>query len=346
MEILKADAVFEGGGVRGIAFAGAVEEAEKRGYQWHNIAGTSAGAIVAALLAADYKAKDIEEIMLGMDFKELKDTGWEDEFSKRLLFLLRYLPRIGEYTPYALSIFKDLGIFEGKRFQELMESHLAKKKIYTYKDLVLDEYKDEREYRYRLRVIASDLTTGEMLVLPDDIEKFGMEPDELSVALSVRMSMSIPIFFEPVQLYNKKTKQKHTIVDGGILSNYPIWLFDTPAGEVPAWPTFGFNLYEPNPDEDKRPDPLREKPKEIKDPIGMVSAIWNSMFSATDRRYVSKRHWARTIPICTLGVKTTEFALDDNMKQRLLDSGREGARAFFETWNFEEYIKKWISPDY
>ena len=53
---LKADAVFEGGGVKGIGLVGAVAFAEEKGYRWVNLAGTSAGAIVAALLAAGYNA--------------------------------------------------------------------------------------------------------------------------------------------------------------------------------------------------------------------------------------------------------------------------------------------------
>ena len=52
----RADAVFEGGGVKGIGLVGAVSEIEKAGYTFENLAGTSAGAIVASLLAVGYKA--------------------------------------------------------------------------------------------------------------------------------------------------------------------------------------------------------------------------------------------------------------------------------------------------
>ena len=60
---LKADAVFEGGGVKGIGLVGAVAVAEEKGYQWVNVVGTSAGAIVAALVAADYSAVEQKEVM-------------------------------------------------------------------------------------------------------------------------------------------------------------------------------------------------------------------------------------------------------------------------------------------
>lgn len=337
----KADAVFEGGGVRGIAFAGAVKEAEDRDYQWEHVGGTSAGAIVAALIAANYRADEIWKIMSDLDFKLLMDTAKEDRLSRLLFFFMYLIPKIGQYAQYSLSIIKDLGIYEGNTFEQLMTDYLADKGIYTYRDVVVKGYEDDPKYRYRLRVIASDLTAGKMLILPQDIGDFGIEPDNLSVAKSIRMSMSIPIFFEPVVLPNKKTGMDHVIVDGGILSNYPIWLFDAPEGQVPEWVTLGFNLYEPLPKVDKPPDPFYPSPKEIESPVDLAKGIWNAMFSAVDKHYVSKRHWARTIPISTLGVNTTDFELDKDMKKKLFESGRSAAQSFLDKFDFEKYVQEW-----
>ena len=71
-----------------------------------------------------------------------------------------------------------------------------------------------------------------MLVLPRDAREYlGIDPDELEIARAVRMSMSIPMFFDPVVHRNPTdTSDEHVIVDGGLLSNFPIWLFDSPAG--------------------------------------------------------------------------------------------------------------------
>ena len=66
-EPLKIDAVFEGGGVKGIGLVGAVAVTEERGYQFENLAGTSAGAIVAALIAAGYKSDKLKEIIENLD---------------------------------------------------------------------------------------------------------------------------------------------------------------------------------------------------------------------------------------------------------------------------------------
>ncbi len=338
----KADAVFEGGGVRGIGHAGALLEAEENfGYEWQNVAGTSAGAIVAALVAAGYRAAEIRDIIWGIDFEELQDKGWEDRLGEILLAPTRIIPRIGRVVPYLPSIIKDFGVYEGKRFQELAENLLGAKGKRVYGDLRMPGFEDDPKYRYRLRVIASDLTAGRMLVLPDDIDEFGMKPDELSIAFSLRMSMSIPFFFEPVKLKNPNTGLTHIIVDGGILSNYPIWLFDVPPGQPVEWVTLGFNIYAPRPEDDGPPDPFYAAPRRIDTPVDMVQALWETVFSAIDQRYVSKRHWARTIPISAEGIKTTDFDLTDDQKQQLLDSGRSGAHKFLSDFDFEKYKEEW-----
>ena len=60
---MKLDGVFSGGGIKGIALIGAYEEIEKRGYQFERVAGASAGAIIAALIAAKYSSKEIYQIL-------------------------------------------------------------------------------------------------------------------------------------------------------------------------------------------------------------------------------------------------------------------------------------------
>ena len=82
-------------------------------------------------------------------------------------------------------------------------------------------------------MIASDISARELLVLPRDAGSSASDPDELEVALAVRMSMSIPIFFEPVRIENPETNHEHVIVDGGMLSNFPVWLFDSGDQEEP-----------------------------------------------------------------------------------------------------------------
>ena len=77
------------------------------------------------------------------------------------------------------------------------------------------------------------------------------------------MSMSIPFFYEPVKLVNRQTKAASYLVDGGLLSNFPVWLFDT-EGTQPAWPTFGFKLVEPG----------AGKPRRVRGPISLLTALF------------------------------------------------------------------------
>jgi len=313
---LMADAVFEGGGVKGIGLVGAVAVAEERGYQWVNVAGTSAGAIVAALLAAGYKAAEMKkEIMDELDYNSFKDTS-----------ILDRIPLVG---PVASLIFEK-GIYEGKFCENWMRKLLRKKNVETFNDLIIEEYKDDDRYRFKLQVIASDISQGRMLVLPQDIAAFGIRPEDLNVAAAVRMSMSIPFFFEPVTLRNIKTNQVSYIVDGGLLSNFPVWLFDA-EGSIPDWPTFGFKLVEPE----------EGTPHRVRGPVSLLAALFSTMMEAHDARYIEDAQFVRTIPIPTLGVSTTEFDISRGKSEALYQSGREAAEKFFATWNFADYVDKY-----
>ncbi|WP_197490644.1 patatin-like phospholipase family protein, partial [Brevibacillus sp. SKDU10] len=73
---MRVDAVFEGGGMKGIALIGAITAMEQHGYQWESVAGTSAGSIVAALLAAGYRHQELREIFETLDYLQfLKRKG-------------------------------------------------------------------------------------------------------------------------------------------------------------------------------------------------------------------------------------------------------------------------------
>jgi NTE family protein len=325
--VQSVDLVFEGGGVKGIGLAGSLSVLEEHGFHAENVAGTSAGAITAALLAAGYRGDELREIVLDLDFRQFQDRAWEDK-----------VPLIER----SLSLLLDLGIYEGDRFLDWIRERLEAKGIRTFADLVRAGETDPR-WRHSLQVVASDVTKHELLVLPRAAGRLGIEPDELDVALAVRMSMSIPIFFEPVLFENPKSGETHVIVDGGMLSNFPIWLFDSDG--VPDWPTFGLLLVEPKPKVPvaarlPKPEPIHKGPRGI---IAYVKSMAQTMMEAHDRLYVESADFARTIPIPTLGVGTTAFELSKERKLALYDSGRWAADAFLKTWDFETYITAYRS---
>jgi NTE family protein len=319
-----ADLVLEGGGVKGVGLAGAYVALREAGYTAANVAGTSAGAITAAFIAADFPPEELERIVMELDYRQFEDEGWEDK-----------VPLIEKTT----SLLLDLGIYEGDRFLEWMREMLAKQDVKTFGDLVRDPDETNPRYRYRLQVIASDVTNRKLLILPQDAGMLGIEPDDLEVAYAVRMSMSIPIFFEPVRHVNPETNEEHVIVDGGMLSNYPVWLFDVADGEPPDWPTFGMLLVEPKPREHlgKRIDPPK-KERGVGALIDYLKSMAQTMMAAHDRLYVEQADFARTIPIPTLGVGTTEFDITPERRRELFDSGRKATQDFLASWDFDAYV--------
>jgi len=318
----QADLVFEGGGVKGIAFGGALKALADADYEIKNVAGTSAGAITAALVAAGYGATELDALLQDMPFDKFKDEGKVDRLPGGKL----------------LSILGDLGVYEGTFFQEWITELLAKKGVETFGQLLNPDADDlnDPDQRWRLRVIASDVTNRQMLVLPNDAHRLGVEPDQLNVGYAVRMSMSIPIFFEPV--VHDNGGKKVVIVDGGMLSNFPVWLFDR-KGQPPRWPTFGLLLAEPDPREEigKRLD----NEEELGEPGSIVDFLKNmalTMMAAHDRMYLDNATYARTVALPTLGVGTTQFDIERGDVEALRDSGEEAMKAFFSTWDWPKHL--------
>lgn len=316
----KLDAVFEGGGVKGISLVGALHAFEEAGYQWQNLAGASAGSIIAALLAVGYQATELKEVMLSR------------------IRLADFMDSTGLGPGLSLLIHK--GLYRGDHFLKVMRDLIAEKtdkERLTFKDLIIppqpgDSPRDyESKYKYKLRVIASDISCGRLLVLPQDAIHMGLEPDELEVALAVRMSGSFPFFFKPVvQPEPADPDRRHWIMDGGMLSNFPVWLFDAPLGVTPAWPTIGFLLDEPE-ETEHRP---------IKGFVSLLRAIAATVTSAHDRKALDSFNRQRIIRIPTGPFSTLDFDIDRAGQEWLYDSGYRAARTFLEGFQMSDYRKQ------
>ena len=318
----RADGVFEGGGVKGLAFAGALAAAAEgvgvRG--WVNVAGTSAGSIVAALLVAGFDAQGLRGILEHTDYRKFADCG----FGGRWIGGLR-------------NALRSRGIARGEYFrvwlgERLQESKLGKADA-TFGDVVRHDLPPDlpeaqrQKARYRLRVISSDITAGRMMVLPDDLGEYSeagdghpIDVDSFKLADAVRMSMSFPFFFDPVTLY--RDGRPHLIVDGGILSNFPVWLFDSP--DPIKRRTWGFRLHQgAGPEE----PPYHDVPRPLW-PVPLAKAIFASATEAWDQR-MSQASTVRTVSIPTGSVKTLNFNLEAGDRDYLYRSGYETARDFF-----------------
>lgn len=297
-----ADAVFEGGGMKGIGLVGALSVAEKNGYRWKKVAGSSAGSIIATMLAAGFTAKEMAELMFEKDFTDFLTPRWHE-----------YLPYMGS----AIRLWFKKGLYSGNDLEKWIAQILESKGIRTFKDLPGDT---------ELHMIASDITRGQIVVLPRDLEDYGYKLEDFPVAKVVRMSCSIPFFFEPVKLVYQKTGETCYIVDGGVLSNFPVWLFDQ---DNPRWPTFGFRLFSPD----------EKQFHEISGPFSMLLSIFFTMLEAHDNRYIEDLDQVRSIQVPSLDVKLTDFSISREKKKQLFLSGVQAAEKFFNHWTFQNYLE-------
>ena len=291
------DGVFSGGGIKGFALIGAYEALEKKGLQFKRLAGTSAGSIIAALILVGYSSAEIKKMMDEINLSELLD-------SRKTIIPF----------PFAkwLFIYRHLGLYKGDAIEAWLALKLAEKGVVTFGDLPPGA----------LRVVASDLTTSQILVLPDDLKNYGIIPEKFPVAKAIRMSCSIPYFFEPVKL--RPPTGKSIIVDGGVLSNFPIWLFDN-EGTIQTRPVLGIKL---------SGNSMQQKPNKIDNAIELYSALFETMQKAHDARYISRRHEKNIIFIPVEGGITTEFSLGPEKKGELIDLGRKSTDQFLKTWSY------------
>lgn len=297
------DAVFEGGGVKGICMLGAADHVEQRGYRWKRLAGTSAGALIASLLAAGYTAKELKAIAYSLDVQE-----WRQLSKKEIFPLLQK----------GVRLFFGKGMFKGEQLRQRVGGLLEKKGIRTFADLPSG----------KLQIIASDITNGKMLILPRDIRRLGMQPEQLEVAEAVRMSCSFPFYFQPVVLRGPKGNKVY-IVDGGLLSNFPIWIFDREEG-TPRWPTFGFKVLSKN----------ETVPRKIRGWGGYMNALFWTVLETHDTAYIAEKDLIRTIVIPPQTIHSMQFDLTEKQKQALFEAGRASAERFFHHWSFQTYVKR------
>ena len=305
--------VFEGGGVKGIAYAGAIRVLEEKGIlgDIRRVAGTSAGAITAALLAVGAKGEDIEKIVGQTSFRKFMD----DSFG-----VLRDGRRL----------VRDYGWYKGDTFSDWMREQL---KSFTGDAEVT--FRTLRNGYRDLHVVGSDLSTQKEAVFSADLT-----PD-MPVWQAVRISMSIPLFFAAVR------EQGRLFVDGGVSWNYPIDLFDdqsfkpAPNAVGPVRgstyglthvynkETLGFRV--DTADEIKAElDHAGAPPKNINNFADYAAALVGFLLEMSSKVHLNENDWHRTVYIDAGGIRATDFDLSDGQVQALMDSGVKCATSYFE----------------
>jgi NTE family protein len=322
----EADAVFRGGGVKGLGLAGALvgfaEHPTKPIHKWKDVAGASAGAIIACYLATGHDANAMLDLMKKTNFGQFADFPSHN----RQLGFGRLLVGHGMAPGHAFESWFD-DVLGGATFSAVRKPP--------------EDGQTQQSPEWWLKLIAVDVTGGRLLVLPGDLQNYRdpttgkqIDPDEFKIARAARMSMSIPYFFDPVELHDEQG-QRCFIVDGGTLSNFPVWLWDVDpkvAHRPPSRPTFGFTL---------------EGGKGFGGPgaIGKVAPwelrfafqIFHTAESAWDKRFVSNSTRVRTLAVDAGDVATTEFDLSAEKQEMLIQNGRDAAKKFLDAFSLEDY---------
>jgi NTE family protein len=323
---MDADLVLEGGGVKGIGLVGAYSTLTDAGYAFHRIAGTSAGAIVGALIAAGMEPKQLEAVMKTVDYRRFQDEGF-----------IAHLGAVGK----GLQILFKKGICEGNYLVEWLDGLLTSLGKRTFGDLRIDDPNTSLPpaKRYKLVVMTSDVTRGKLVRLPWDYPDYGLKADDQLVADAVRASMSIPFFYKPLRFTGQdagKSLQSY-MVDGGMLSNFPIEVFDRTDGQAPRWPTFGIKL-------SARPAKPVFQRFAVKGAFGLARAMVGTMTNFHDQMHIDDPTvLARTMFVDTGQVKATDFDIETPTQDMLFANGKSGAQEFLKWWDFESYKKEFRS---
>ena len=320
---LRADLVLEGGGVLGIAHPGAVTVLQQHGYTFPRIAGTSAGAVVGSIMAAGLPAERLHETFMSIDFRRFRDKS-----------LLDRVPLLG---PLA-SLVTENGLYEGAFAREWLGNQLSDLGVERFRDLRIEdaESSTERDQQYKLVVLVADLTLGEIVRLPWDYHsRYGLDPDDQLVADAVRASLSIPYLFEPVEIVHADGARS-TVIDGGLLSTFPIDTFDRTDGVPPRWPTFGVKIIPKLPVDKAKLLPFLAAAKIP--PVDFLASLVLTMVVGRDQTYLRKP-WvaARTMQVDSGGINPADFGLDDQQKIALNNAGAVAASQFLAHWNWDDY---------
>lgn len=324
-----ADLVLEGGGVKGIALVGAVLTLHDAGFVFPRIGGTSAGAIAAALIAA-YQVRNVPLTQLQTDMTELDYT----QFMQKT-WAERHLGLIGDVA----ALVSHQGLYASTYVKEWLTSKLEPLGIRTFADLKIttDDGTALAPYqRYRLVTHTSDLTRGALVRLPWDLpyyllsSKDQSDPDRRMTVIdsypivdAVRASMSIPFFFQPFE--QETALGACTWVDGGLLQNFPVTVFDRTDGRPNRWPTFGIKLSS-RPALNTPDIPVRGDLREVVAIAHTATGEWN--------RYplADEGVGARTVFVDTMGIASTDFELTPDQRDMLFANGKAAAAEFLAAW--------------
>jgi NTE family protein len=254
--IKRLNIIMSGGGMKGIAYVGAFDSIRKKGFLPVNLAGTSSGAIAAALAGAGYPSEGMWDAMESLEFDKFNGTTIHrkvpavqylesfakksklrpddavDAFLNQLSVRRRFYGADGKpdamrgILQSVVSLCKEGCLFDGDLLEEWVAGALRKKGIRTFADLRGGRADESNPSGYKVRMTGVDCTRLKLVTLPDDVRFYGIDPDDLEVAKAVRISTAVPFAFKPVVLTKRDSgsSEEYSLIDGGVLDSFPSWL--------------------------------------------------------------------------------------------------------------------------
>ncbi len=264
-------------------------------------AGTSAGSIIAALLAIGYTPGQMTDIMFGLNMLDMAD-GSTSYFREGVNFVKYY------------------GMVPGKFAHEFLGKIIEEKTgsaDYTIEQLYLEK-------GIKLVIVGTDMNMSKSRYFyPDN----PIESDrKISIRQAVRISVGIPFLFEPV------LHQNNYHVDGGVLDNYPIHVFD---GDFPGDRKAITNMCVPNPKVLGLHIVMEDDVKNDRIDIDCVfhysMSFIHTFMAENNRRSITKTNAHRTIQIVTPNYPVASFVINDENKKLLIDIGQHATEDFFNS---------------
>ncbi len=315
--------VFEGGGIRGIAYAGALKSLEEKGVLAgvERVAGTSAGSIIGLMVSVGYTAAEVDSIMTSLRIEQFND-------GKGGL--------IGKYT----RVKRFYGIHKGDVFERWLEKLVINKTgIPDCSFTQLDSLR-QRDSKYKsFYCVGTNLTHQQAQTF------CSRTTPRLSLKVAVRISCAIPLFYEPVLLdslgmvVQHPVKERHyqVYVDGGILANYPINIFDScrSGGDplfcedvVHNYQTLGLKL-DRNEQVEQLANTTAIPPYSIDNLNDYLSAFMNLIMETMNRKPKLENEKGRTIYIGYGNIFSKPRKMSIKEKKALYESGQMGVIRFF-----------------
>lgn len=364
------DIVLEGGGAKGMVFVGALQEFLTRGHQTGRLLGTSAGAIAAVLLAVAYTADEMGAALSEeVDGTNIINTfmgtpgGFSDAEvagSVTVTYLREIdIPLVPEVMEQRLDAFLVNALLMHPNYRHLF-SFVERGGWYSADNFLtwLARKLDSGSYQgaprafsgmtmgdlfdatgKHLTVVAADTTDKQMLVLNH------ITAPDLPVIWAVRMSMSIPFLWQEViwqpawGSYRGRDMGGHAVVDGGLLSSFPLELFVSDLENVTAvmGPKESGQIVGLLIDEDldvPGAPPAAETSDVLPDVSGVrtlsrMKRILDTATQGHDKFVLDGfEHLAARMP--AKGYGTTEFDMSDARREAIIAAGRDAMAAYFD----------------